>query len=654
MKDNNLRSVVEMVGDRTVLLNPAENYQPTREFGFDASIWSIPKTQKLVHTFKDTRRDTHESQFDVYNLVAKGVVEDAFDGYNSCIMTYGQTGSGKTYTMMGKYNPKVVVGGDGDEGVIPRVCCDLFDILERKNNEELVKPEAERIQYRVEVNFVEIYMEKVRDLLDPSLQSARGREVMTEARIRQDPESGPFVDGVTKYRVENWGHCCTLLERGSKHRTTCATLVHQQSSRSHAIFQITVVQQSVVPGKDRYTPSTTKVKAARINLVDLAGSERGGFTDYVKESAKINKSLLALRRVIDSLVERQRIMLEIAKAEIEGLPLPDKTLPQVPFRDSVLTWLLSDSIGGNARTTMVATLSPLEKNYNDTLATLTWSSKARNLVTVVKQNDTQSALSSKASELQSNLMIKQQNVDNLTQILRDKRDLSADLDKQTRSLERRIEKAQEHAATLENDAYAIRIQRFFRRCLHSTRMRKLNAEHKKQEGILASVRETRDGKQNDVNELKILEVQQQEDIADLKTSGQTTQATLRDHKQNKTAFAERKQKAEQEYSLLHGKLGEEQEQYAKEAKEYEDSNEAVRVTIKKAQERNVTLEREIKEMKSELGSKSKADYAKEIAAADAKLEELNRRLAEVKASHARVSQSHSTVAALHRKNFPKK
>lgn len=120
-------------------------------------------------------------------------------------------------------------------------------------------------------------MERVRDLLDPALRHTRGNEKLHDARIRLDPCSGPFVEGVTKYEVENWSQCCILLERGSMHRTTCATAVHNQSSRSHAIFQLTVIQEQTIPPKDRYSLPTLKTKAGRINLVDLAGSERGGF-----------------------------------------------------------------------------------------------------------------------------------------------------------------------------------------------------------------------------------------------------------------------------------------------------------------------------------------------------------------------------------------
>ncbi|CUF36996.1 kinesin, putative [Bodo saltans] len=472
MKDGILRSVVEMSGKKTILLDPKEEWAPKSEFEFDASLWSIPPTQKLQVTFQDALHETHQTQQDVYNLVAKSAVPSAFDGFNSCILTYGQTGSGKTYTMMGKYNPTAVCGGDGEEGIIPRVCNDIFQLLEERRTAEKSKPESERITYRIEVNFVEIYLERVRDLLDPTLRNSKDAR-MNEAKIRQDPACGPYVEGVTRYQVENWRHCCQLLERGSTHRTTCATLVHQQSSRSHAIFQITVMMEETIPAKDRYSLPSTRTRAGRINLVDLAGSERGGMTDYVKESAAINSSLLALRRVIDNLVERQNIQMEQARQQIvqnsnSGTMMSnafnaDRVLPQVPFRDSVLTWLLSDSIGGNARTTMVATLSPLAKNFGDTLATLQWSSKARNLVTLVRMNDVQTVvsdgMSSKANELNHAVVLQRQNVDSLRDALQQKKDYVESLDKDTKIAMKKTINEQTQIEEIRRVAAAVVFQR---------------------------------------------------------------------------------------------------------------------------------------------------------------------------------------------------
>ncbi|KAK7194272.1 kinesin [Novymonas esmeraldas] len=467
MEGQERRSIVEMTDTKTILLDPKDNWCPKAQFEFDASLWSIPPTHRIVHTFQDTKRKTYATQQDVYNLIAKDLVPHVFNGFNSCILTYGQTGSGKTYTMMGQYDPNASCGGDGEEGIIPRVSNDLFVILKQRMAEEAqTRQPRERTKFRVEVSFVEIYMERVRDLLDPALRNSRGNERLQDARIRQDPYSGPFVEGVTKYEVESWEQCCTLLERGSQHRTTCATAVHNQSSRSHAIFQLTVVQEQVVPSSNKYALPTFKTLAGRINLVDLAGSERGGFQDYVKESAAINTSLLALRRVIDNLTERQNMLMEMAEAEITGGYYQERPLPQVPFRDSVLTWLLSDSIGGNARTTMVATLSPLVKNYGDTLATLQWSSKARNLVTLVKMNDqamVHNGMASHAGALDNAVRIQRQNLDSLRQTLRSKQEAAQQLERQTKTLRKSVEKTQARERAIREDRAALIIQRVFHR-----------------------------------------------------------------------------------------------------------------------------------------------------------------------------------------------
>uniref|UniRef100_A0A7S1L4R6 Kinesin-like protein n=1 Tax=Neobodo designis TaxID=312471 RepID=A0A7S1L4R6_NEODS len=476
-----IRSIVEMVGPKTVLLDPKENYSPKAQFEFDDSLWSIPSDYKLLHTYGDgsAAKKDFASQHYVYNLVAKEAPVAAFDGVNSTIMSYGQTGGGKTYTMMGKYDPFNVCGGDGPEGIIPRVCHDVFKMVETRRKEEEAKPEKERRDITVEVTFVEIYMEKVRDLLD---KQAAARGEMREARIRVDPNSGPFVEDVTKYRVSNWSHCCKLLEQGSSMRTTSANVVHQQSSRSHAIFTLTVLQSRKVPAKDKYAAPTVETKSGRINLVDLAGSERGGFTDYVKESSKINTSLLALRRVIDTLVERQRITMEQVSAELQGLAPkgPLQQPPTVPYRDSVLTWLLSDSMGGNAMTTMIAALSPHEKNFNDTLATLQWSSKARNLVGVVKVNDSQSSVQSgmlgKRSDLQSSIHQQRQTVDGLRQELENRKSEAEELDKRSLKLKKIYMATLAEKETVEQHAAAYTLQRQLKQWAHRRRMATLRAQ----------------------------------------------------------------------------------------------------------------------------------------------------------------------------------
>lgn len=479
MEGQERRSIVEMVDNRTILLDPTKNWSPKAQFEFDASLWSIPPTHQLVYTFQDARRKEFASQKHVYDLVAKDLVPHVFKGYNSCILTYGQTGSGKTYTMMGEYSPGSTYGENGQEGIIPRISNDLFIELARVQEEENKKRATKgqtSVRYRVEVSFVEIYMERVRDLLDPGLRNSKGNERLHDARIRQDPYSGPFVEGVTKYQVENWAQCCILLERGSSHRTTCATAVHQQSSRSHAIYQLTVIRETTKPKKGRYDRPTVETRSGRINLVDLAGSERGGFQEYVKESAAINTSLLALRRCIDCLTQRQTMLMDQLRGEILDDSRVEKSLPQVPFRDSVLTWLLSDSIGGNARTTMIATLSPLVNNYRDTLATLQWSSKARNLVTLVKKNDTSlvaGSLTSQRGELGSAMQAANNTLDGLRAALKNKQLMTEKLAREAVEMRKATLTADKRTEFMLREMAAVVIQRAYQTGVYRQQLKRL-------------------------------------------------------------------------------------------------------------------------------------------------------------------------------------
>lgn len=446
----NLRSCVEMIDNKTILLNPNDDFAPKAEYAFDESLWSIPSDYKLRRVFADTERKPYASQKTVYECVARGCAELAMEAINSCIMAYGQTGCGKSYSMIGEGdgtnanfdNP------DGKEGIIPRVSHDVFVNLDRAKADYAERrskdPTLPVTTFTVEVTFVEIYMERVRDLLDPAL-SKKGSGTdpnMKDAKIRLDPESGPFVDGVTKYSVDSWAGIQPLLLRGQSMRRTCATTVHQQSSRSHAVFQLTIVQETILEPKFPGGPPQTARRTGRINLVDLAGSERGGHQDYVKESAQINKSLLTLRRVIDQLVEKQNAFFEKMRQELSATSSPSSSSPAfppsspaspattpssaiaqgvVPYRESVLTWLLSDSIGGNSCTTMIAALSPHQKNFQETYSTLLWSSKARGLVSVVKVNDVgksvTSGMGSKLAEMEERLHMQRQNVDIIKQEL---------------------------------------------------------------------------------------------------------------------------------------------------------------------------------------------------------------------------------------------
>uniref|UniRef100_A0A8C8VHB3 Kinesin-like protein unc-104 n=1 Tax=Pelusios castaneus TaxID=367368 RepID=A0A8C8VHB3_9SAUR len=276
----------------------------------------------------------------VFKCLGENILQNAFDGYNACIFAYGQTGSGKSYTMMGTAD---------QPGLIPRLCSSLFERAQKEENEEQ--------SFKVEVSYMEIYNEKVRDLLDPkgSRQSLK---------VREHNVFGPYVDGLSKLAVASYKDIESLMSEGNKSRTVAATNMNEESSRSHAVFKIILTHTlyDVQSG-------TSGEKVGKLSLVDLAGSERatktGAAGDRLKEGSNINKSLTTLGLVISALADQ-------AAGKNKN--------KFVPYRDSVLTWLLKDSLGGNSKTAMVATVSPAADNYDETLSTLRYADRAKNIV----------------------------------------------------------------------------------------------------------------------------------------------------------------------------------------------------------------------------------------------------------------------------------
>ncbi|GAB5569432.1 kinesin-like protein KIF16B isoform X3 [Prionailurus iriomotensis] len=282
----------------------------------------------------------------VFNTLGTDVVKSAFEGYNACVFAYGQTGSGKSYTMM---------GNSGDSGLIPRICEGLFSQI----NETTRWDEA---SFRTEVSYLEIYNERVRDLL------RRKSSKTFNLRVREHPKEGPYVEDLSKHLVQNYGDVEELMDAGNINRTTAATGMNDVSSRSHAIFTIKFTQAKF----DSEMPSET---VSKIHLVDLAGSERADATGAtgvrLKEGGNINKSLVTLGNVISALADL---------SQDAANPLVKKKQVFVPYRDSVLTWLLKDSLGGNSKTIMIATISPADVNYGETLSTLRYANRAKNII----------------------------------------------------------------------------------------------------------------------------------------------------------------------------------------------------------------------------------------------------------------------------------
>lgn len=324
------KCIIQMQGNSTSILNPKNPKEPAKSFSFDYSYWS--------HTSPDD--PCFASQSRVYNDIGKEMLEHAFEGYNVCIFAYGQTGAGKSYTMMGKQE-------ETQAGIIPQLCEELFEKINCNNNDD--------ISFSVEVSYMEIYCERVRDLLNPKNKG--------NLRVREHPLLGPYVEDLSKLAVTSYTDIADLMDAGNKARTVAATNMNETSSRSHAVFTIVFTQRRL----DIETNLSTE-KVSKISLVDLAGSERADSTGAkgtrLKEGANINKSLTTLGKVISALAE-------VSKKK--------KKSDFIPYRDSVLTWLLRENLGGNSRTAMVAALSPADINYDETLSTLRYADRAKQI-----------------------------------------------------------------------------------------------------------------------------------------------------------------------------------------------------------------------------------------------------------------------------------
>ncbi|KAH0514643.1 Kinesin-like protein KIF16B [Microtus ochrogaster] len=307
----------------------------TKTFTYDFSFYSA-----------DTKSPDYVSQEMVFKTLGTDVVKSAFEGYNACVFAYGHTGSGKSYTMM---------GNSGDSGLIPRICEALFSRISETTR-------WDEASFRTEVSYLEIYNERVRDLL------RRKSSKTFNLRVREHPKEGPYVEDLSQHLVQNYSDVEELMDAGNINRTTAATGMNDVSSRSHAIFTIKFTQAKF----DAEMPCET---VSKIHLVDLAGSERADATGAtgvrLKEGGNINKSLVTLGNVISALADL---------SQDAANPLLKKKQVFVPYRDSVLTWLLKDSLGGNSKTIMIATISPADVNYGETLSTLRYANRAKNII----------------------------------------------------------------------------------------------------------------------------------------------------------------------------------------------------------------------------------------------------------------------------------
>ncbi|NXI57236.1 KIF14 protein, partial [Chloroceryle aenea] len=338
-KNENSLPVISMSGSETAVRNPTTNQ--VYSFTYDFSFWSFDKCHS-----------NFASQAMIYKTLAVPLLERAFEGFNICLFAYGQTGSGKSYTMM---------GFDEDRGIIPRLCEDLFIRIAQRDKQQIL--------YHLEMSFFEVYNEKIHDLLVFKAENGQKKQPL---RVREHPVLGPYVEGLTVNVVTSYSDIQSWLELGNKQRATAATVMNDKSSRSHSVFTL-VMTQTKVEFMDQ--EQCDRRLTSHINLIDLAGSECCSTAqttgERLKEGVSINKSLLTLGKVISALSKRSR----------NG----KKTF--IPYRESILTWLLKESLGGNSQTTMIATVSPAASNTEETLGTLRYAKQACSIVNTAKVNE---------------------------------------------------------------------------------------------------------------------------------------------------------------------------------------------------------------------------------------------------------------------------
>ncbi|XP_067934246.1 kinesin-like protein KIF28 [Watersipora subatra] len=338
-KDRNAKCIINMNGQNTTIANPDTPKEEPKTFAFDYSYWSHDGfTEDSEGVLNPIPGSKYASQQIVFDNLGKGVLNNAFEGYNCSLFAYGQTGSGKSYSM---------VGYGKNRGIVPIICDDLFKTMNQNN--------AANMRYEVTFSMLEIYNEQVRDLLQK--ENPKGG-----LQVRQNPKLGLFYVQSLKYvPVGSYAEIEKRIEQGTANRTVASTNMNATSSRAHTVVTIIFDQIS----KDD-SGSETK-KSSVMNLVDLAGSERADSTgatgDRLKEGANINKSLSALGNVISALADQS-----MGKKKV-----------LVPYRDSVLTKLLQNALGGNSKTIMIAALSPADINYDETLSTLRYADRAKKI-----------------------------------------------------------------------------------------------------------------------------------------------------------------------------------------------------------------------------------------------------------------------------------
>mmetsp|Transcript_2324 Transcript_2324/g.3367 ORF Transcript_2324/g.3367 Transcript_2324/m.3367 type:complete len:921 (+) Transcript_2324:100-2862(+) len=348
-------NIISRMDDQVLIFDPSPNDMYTTPSKRRAL--GVRRGKDLKFVF-DRVFSQHSMQMEVYQHTTKNLIDGVLNGYNATVFAYGATGAGKTYTMLGS--------DQSGPGVQVLTTIDLFKMMNSQKSEK---------EFRVTITYLEIYNEQIRDLLvsQQAENTANGTTKILKKKkkkpsllLLQDPVKGMKVQGLSEHHPETAEEVMALLRRGNTNRMMAGTAANEQSSRSHAVFQILVESRAIGEGVNH------QVKYGKLSLIDLAGSERASETKNrgirLTEGGNINKSLLALANCINALGSKK------------------KSSKYVPYRNSKLTRLLKDSLGGNCRTVMISNVSPSDLSYEDTYNTLKYASRAKNIKTKVVRN----------------------------------------------------------------------------------------------------------------------------------------------------------------------------------------------------------------------------------------------------------------------------
>ncbi|XP_067142044.1 kinesin-like protein KIF18A isoform X1 [Centruroides vittatus] len=334
----NDRKIIRTVDSKMLIFDPKEEI----EFYFQGQKHSVRdfsrrpnKDTKFIFDHVFGEDSTNE---EVFECTTKNMINELLNGINCSVFAYGATGAGKTFTMLGSsFKP----------GIVFMTVMELYNRIEEIKDDQI---------FTIKVSYLEVYNETVRDLLNPSNQLI----------VREDPERGVVVNGLSYHEPNGAGHLLNLLQQGNCNRTQHPTDANSESSRSHAVFQVYVQQ------KEHTKDLSSVVRIAKMSLVDLAGSEKAkvalGAAARLREGANINRSLLALGSCINALADRKQ------------------NKNHIPYRNSKLTRILKDSLGGNCKTVMIAAISSTTESYDDTYNTLKYADRAKNIRLNLKQN----------------------------------------------------------------------------------------------------------------------------------------------------------------------------------------------------------------------------------------------------------------------------